>query len=274
MLSFPNCKINIGLNIVQKRSDGFHDLETIFYPVPFYDVLEIIRDNDAQTGNHYTFTTSGIAINTENENNICIKAYNLVINYIQSLPSLKVHLHKNIPTGAGLGGGSADGAFMLRMLNEKFELGMSTEQLMDLALQLGSDCPFFIKNTSCYAEGRGEKMTPIALDLSGYCIVLVNPGIHISTAKAFSLVQPRKPANNLRQLIQLPVKDWKDAVINDFEKPVMQLYHAIDHVKKSLYTHGALYASMTGSGSTVFGLFSKNVAISFSENYFVKKILL
>lgn len=274
MVSFPNCKINIGLNITEKRADGYHNLETVFYPIPFYDVLEIITDIAPQENKKYTFSGSGIVIDSNDENNICTKAYRLINNQIQHLPAIKVHLHKNIPAGAGLGGGSADGAFMLNMLNEKFALNLTEQQLIDLSLQLGSDCPFFIKNKPCYAESRGEIMSDVTLDLSGLYMMLVNPGIHVSTAEAFSFIKPTQPSVNLQQLITLPVQEWKENIFNDFEVPVINRYPEIGAIKNKLYSSGALYASMTGSGSTVYGIFKENPEISFREPYFVKKFLL
>lgn len=273
MVSFPNCKINIGLNITEKRTDGYHNLETVFFPVPFYDVLEIILSDSSQK-NENTFTTSGIVIDANVENNICSKAYHLIDKQVQKLPAIKIHLHKNIPAGAGLGGGSANGAFMLKMLNEKFSLNLSEQQLIDLSLQLGSDCPFFIQNKPCYATGRGEIMTDISLDLNGMYLVLVNPGIHVSTAEAFSLIQPKQPHENLQQLIALPIEEWKKNIINDFEKPAIRKYPAIGDIKNKLYNNGALYASMTGSGSTVYGIFRENPEINFPQQYFIKKTLL
>ena len=274
MISFPNCKINIGLNITEKRSDGYHNLETVFYPIPFYDVLEIISDPTPLRDKKYIFSGSGIALDTDEENNICTKAYHLINRDIQELPAIKVHLHKNIPTGAGLGGGSADGAFMLSMLNEKFALNLTEQQLIDLSLQLGSDCPFFIKNTPCYAEGRGEIMTHVALDLSGLYIILVNPGIHISTAESFSLIKPKQPSLHIQHLITQPIEKWKENIINDFEEPIINKYPEIGAIKNKLYNNGALYVSMTGSGSTVYGIFKENKEINFPDTYFVKKNLL
>lgn len=270
MINFPNCKINLGLNIIRKRTDGYHDLETVFYPLAIQDVLEIIQ-NDTNCSistiksNELKneFTTSGLAIDGDSQNNLCIKAYHLLKKDFTNLPSVKMHLHKNIPMGAGLGGGSADGAFTLQLLNDKFQLGLSQEKLIDYALQLGSDCPFFIYNKPCFASSRGEKMEPMPLDLSAYSFVIINPKIHISTAWAFSHIQPQPPETSIKEIIALPITAWKNVLINDFEKPVMQEYSAIKKIKEDLYHAGAIYASMSGSGSTIYGIFEKNSAPQF-----------
>ncbi|MGC4036428.1 MAG: 4-(cytidine 5'-diphospho)-2-C-methyl-D-erythritol kinase [Chitinophagaceae bacterium] len=191
MIAFPNCKINLGLNIINKRSDGYHNLETVFLPIDLKDILELIRidssDDPSKKNNSINFFSSGIAVTDNPADNICLKAYQLLQNDFSQLnAAVRIHLHKIIPAGAGLGGGSADGAFMLQLLNKKFNLGLSTEQLLAYTLQLGSDCPFFIYNKPCFASGRGEKLETIGLDLSAYKILIVNPGIHISTANAFS----------------------------------------------------------------------------------------
>lgn len=253
MLLFPNCKINLGLNITRKRVDGYHDLETVFYPVGLKDALELITAQDG--GNDINFESSGLPVAGDPENNLCVKAYRLLKKDFPSLPGVQVHLLKAIPMGAGLGGGSADGAFMLRLLNERYALGLTSPQLASYALQLGSDCPFFIYNQPCFATGRGELLEPVSLDLSMYHIVLVNPGIHVSTAFAFANIQPKPPVTSIKDIIRLPVTDWKHALVNDFEKGVSAEYPAIASIKTTMYEHGAVYASMTGSGSTVFGLF-------------------
>jgi 4-diphosphocytidyl-2-C-methyl-D-erythritol kinase len=276
VIVFPNCKINLGLNITRKRSDGFHDLETVFFPLPLHDVLEIIQPATTETQQEdVAFTTSGIPVDGTNENNLCIKAYRLLKKEFPGLPAVQIHLHKAIPIGAGLGGGSADGAFTLKLLNEKFNLNLSTEQLLHYALQLGSDCPFFIINKSCLATGRGELLEPVSIDLSPYQFILVNPGIQIHTANAFSQVTPTPTVKSTREIIQQPVITWKDELKNDFEEPVFKTHPAISDIKNKLYHAGAVYASMSGSGSTVFGLFKKEekVALSFPSHYFVKELL-
>lgn len=250
MLIFSNCKINLGLRILRKRTDGYHDLETVFYPIPFNDVIEVIR-----TGEQVQFSSSGIPIDVEPAQNLCMKAYAL-LKGLYELPPFKLHLHKSIPSGAGLGGGSANAAFTLKLLNAKFNLGLNTTQLLDLALQLGSDCPFFIVNKPCLATGRGELFESIDLSrLKGYKLVLVNPGIHISTAWAFSRVRITGSSASIKDLVSQPLENWKHTLVNDFEEAVFSEYPVIAQLKNELYSRGAIYASMSGSGSTVFGIF-------------------
>lgn len=271
MILFPNCKINLGLNIIRKRTDGYHDLETIFYPIAIYDALEIVKNANA---NEVGISFSGIAINGETENNLCFKAYKLLKKHFPQLPGIKIHLHKTIPTGGGLGGGSADGAFMLKLLNQKFDLNLSADRLLDHALQLGSDCPFFIINKPCFATGRGELLKPISVDLSPYKFVIVNPGMHVSTAEAFSLLKPSFPSKSIKEIIQQPIETWTAELKNDFEAPIFKNYPTIEIIKAKLYESGALYASMTGSGSSVYGIFRKETALKndFPPHYFVKEL--
>lgn len=272
MLSFPNCKINLGLHILRRREDGFHDLETIFYPLPVTDALEIIRNPDPD--NEVVYSSSGLNIDGKEENNLCIKAWKLLKKDHPALPSIKLHLHKAIPMGAGLGGGSSDGAFTLKMLNEKFELGLATEQLMHYAAELGSDGPFFIPDQPSFASGRGELLETINIDLSHYHIVLVNPGIHVNTGWAFSQLNPALPQKSIRDIIQQPIISWKDELVNDFERPVMKEYPAIQKIRDELYKMGALFASMTGSGSSVFGIFEEepNCSSFAADHYFIRII--
>lgn len=270
MISFPNAKINLGLNIIQKRADGFHDLETVFYPIKgLRDALEIIHGNSNQELLHFTY--SGLKIEGHTDHNLCSKAYHLLKKDFPALPAIQMHLHKVVPMGAGLGGGSADGAFTLNMLNQQFGLGLSEQQLLDYALLLGSDCPFFIINTPCFATGRGEQLVSLSIDLSGYRFVLVNPGIHIPTGWAFSQISPNRPALNCKDIIMQPVETWRDTLINDFESSVLTTYPTIQGIKDALYQQGAIYASMTGTGSTVYGIFQKNSTpvFHFPEAYFV-----
>ncbi|MGE5109039.1 MAG: 4-(cytidine 5'-diphospho)-2-C-methyl-D-erythritol kinase [Sphingobacteriales bacterium] len=271
MVIFPNCKINLGLNIIGKRMDGFHDLETVFYPVPLKDALEIIQNPGSDSP--IEFSQSGITVQGKEADNLCIKAYYLLKKYFPELPSIKMHLHKTIPMGAGLGGGSSDGAFALKLLNKKFQLGLSNEQLIDFALQLGSDCPFFIINKPCFATGRGECLETITLDLSVYSIVIVNPGIYINTAWAFTNITPRITAKSIKEIIQQPIETWKDELINDFEKPVFENHPEIKVIKEKMYDSGAVYASMSGSGSTVYGVFDYKPDLDkvFPAHYFVKQ---
>lgn len=270
MVTFPNCKINLGLNILQKRNDGFHDLETVFYPIQIKDVLEIITTSNTLD---IQFSATGLAVDGNSADNICFKAYHLLKKDFPTLPSIQMHLHKAIPMGAGLGGGSADGAFALKMLNEKFNLNLTVQQLIDYALQLGSDCPFFILNKPCFATSRGENMTEIELDLSNYQFIFVNPNIHVNTGWAFKQITPSVPAKSIQQIIQQPIESWKDELINDFESPVANQFAEIADIKTQLYASGAIYASMSGSGSTVFGIFKKeqNPQLQFPETYLVIK---
>jgi 4-diphosphocytidyl-2-C-methyl-D-erythritol kinase len=270
MLVFPNCKINLGLHIVGKREDGFHNLETVFYPVPFKDALEIIPF----TNTDIEFTATGLAVDGNAADNLCVKAYHLLKQDFPEVPSVKIHLHKAIPLGAGLGGGSADAAFMLKLLNEKFHLNLSTDQLINYALQLGSDCPFFIINKPCFATGRGEVLEETTLELSAYKIVLINPRIHVNTGWAFSNITPALPIKSIKEIIQQPIYTWKDELKNDFETAVFTAHPAIKAIKETLYAQGAIYAAMSGSGSTVFGIFEPNTGpVSLKDsNYFIKII--
>jgi 4-diphosphocytidyl-2-C-methyl-D-erythritol kinase len=272
MIVFPNCKINLGLHILQKRTDGFHDLETVFYPIALQDALEVVQ-NPSPTPT-IQFNTTGLKIDSSAEDNICFNAYQLLKKDFPELPAIKMHLHKVIPSGAGLGGGSSDGAFTLLLLNKKFSLGLSEEQLLNYALQLGSDCPFFIKNKPCYATGRGERLEEIELDLSHYKIVLINPRIHIHTGKAFSKITPCHQRTSIKEIIQQPIGKWKDLLKNDFEEVVFAEYPEVKTIKEELYKQGAVYASMSGSGSSIYGLFHKNTEPQFdlAEHYFVKHI--
>jgi 4-diphosphocytidyl-2-C-methyl-D-erythritol kinase len=250
MISFPNAKINIGLHITEKRKDGFHNLETVFFPVGWSDALEIAESDEVR------FTTSGIVISGSPESNLVMKAYYLIRNDFD-LPGLKIHLHKQIPFGAGLGGGSADGAFMIQMLNKTFNLNLSEKKLLEYSAVLGSDCPFFILNKPVFATGRGDIMNEINLNVKGMSLLLVKPPLEVSTASAFQNVVPRKPDISLSELINLPVQDWKNNIINQFESSVFPQYPEIANIKAQLYNMGAVYASMSGSGSCVFGLFNE-----------------
>lgn len=272
MIVFPNCKINLGLHILRKRSDGFHDLETVFYPIALQDALEVVQNSSPSPD--IQLTTSGLKIDSSAEENICFKAYQLLKKDFPELPSIKMHLHKVIPSGAGLGGGSSDGAFTLTLLNKKFNLGLNEDQLIEYALLLGSDCPFFIKNKPCYGAGRGEKLNEIELNLLGYKLVLVNPGIHVHTGKAFSKIVPSDKRTSIKDIILEPIEKWKDVLTNDFEQSVFADYPEIKTVKETLYEQGAVYASMSGSGSSVYALFEKNAQLQFDfpSHYFVKTI--
>lgn len=278
MIVFPNCKINIGLYITGKRPDGYHNLETVFFPVPLHDALEILPNNNVSQS-AVDFSSTGLDIDGDMASNLCVKAYHLLANRYSKIPPIKMHLHKAIPMGAGLGGGSSDASFVLSTLNNLFKLEIEEETLLAYALELGSDCPFFIKNKPCLAFERGEQMENISIDLTQYDLVLVNPGIHINTGWAFSQLDlsAQKERLSLRTAINEPVTSWKQLIQNDFEVPAMQLHPEINFIKETLYKLGAVYASMSGSGSTVYGLFDKENKIDESQwmmspNYFIKKI--
>lgn len=254
MISFPNAKVNVGLYITQKRPDGFHNIETVFLPIPnLCDILEIIPMPSQNRS--LEFSHSGIQVGSDANDNLCVKAHRL-ISEATPLPNFAMHLHKQIPMGAGLGGGSADGAFALQMMNEIAERPLSESDLANLALRLGSDCPFFLTNKPSLGAGQGELLRPINLHLKGYYIALVNPAIHVNTGKAYSQSKPAPAKFNLEGLEELPIEQWKDHVENDFEKVVFPEYPLIKRIKDDLYSMGAIYASMSGSGSTVFGLFN------------------
>jgi len=261
VLCFPNCKINLGLYITRRREDGYHDIETVFYPLSLHDALEVVPS--AKT----TLHASGLAVSGSDQDNLVWKAYHLLnVAYPGKIPPLDIYLHKSIPMGAGLGGGSADGAYMLHLLNDYCNLRLTTPQLIAFALQLGSDCPFFIHNTPQFATGRGEIMNDISLDLSAYSIQLICPQVHVSTAKAFGMITPRPAAFDLRTLGSLPVEQWKHNINNDFEIPVFSQYPVLENIKQQLYDQGALYAAMSGSGSSVFGIFPKTQKADIKAN--------
>jgi 4-diphosphocytidyl-2-C-methyl-D-erythritol kinase len=272
LIVFPNCKINLGLNILRKRRDGYHDLETVFYPIPLTDILEIIEyDSDAPS---IPFAVSGLAIEGDPATNLCIEACQLLKNDFPELPAIQMHLHKAIPSGAGLGGGSADAAFTLKLLNKKFGLNLSDSQLNSYAFQLGSDCPFFIINKPCFATGRGELLEEVELSLDNYTLLVINPGIHVETGPAFLQVSPALPLRAVKEIIRDPIESWKNELKNDFEIPAFKKYPELKNIKDQLYQSGAIYASMTGSGSTLYGIFPKEMTIdlSFPSSYFVKTI--
>lgn len=249
MVSFPHAKINLGLNIIRKRPDGYHDLETCFYPIPWTDILEVIPATS------FSFTSSGLPVEGNAESNLCVKAYHLLAKEF-TLPPIAIHLHKVIPMGAGLGGGSSDGAFTLRQLNTVFQLGLSETSLVDYAAQLGSDCAFFITDLPMIGSGRGEVLTPIALSLKNKFMVVVKPNIHVSTAEAFAGIKPEKNEIPVREIVQKPVEEWKELLRNDFENSIFQRHPYIRAIKDTMYAHGALYSSMSGSGSSVFAIFN------------------
>lgn len=255
MVTFPNAKINLGLDVVSKRPDGYHNLETIFYPIPLEDVLEITVVEDADAPD-YSFTMHNAVFEGDDKDNLVVRAYKILA-ADHKLPKVQMALYKNIPTGAGLGGGSADAAFALKMLNEIASLGLSDERLEEYAARIGADCAFFIKNTPAYATGIGNILTPTTCSLQGYTLVLVKPDIHISTKEAYSLVRPAAPETPLVEIAKLPVKEWKGLMKNDFEKSVFAGHPSMERIKENLYAMGAVYASMSGSGSSFFGIFKE-----------------
>lgn len=250
MIVFPNAKINIGLNVVERRADGYHNLETVFYPVKIYDALEVVLSDKLE------FTSSGISIPGNAEGNLCLKAYHLIKKDFD-LPPVNIHLHKNIPIGAGLGGGSADAGFFIKLLNEVCEIGLSTEAMQNYARKLGADCAFFIGNKPVFAFEKGDQFEQLELNLSAYFLVLVMPPIHVSTAEAYGGVRPKPSKNTLKSALKLPVEEWENLVKNDFEESVFQHHPEILVVKEALYQQGAIYAAMSGSGASVFGIFHK-----------------
>lgn len=253
MISVPNAKINIGLNVLEKRQDGYHNIESVFYPVNWCDAIEAIK---TEGNGDLKLTLMGNPIPGSIENNLCFKAYYL-LNKKYKLPSLNLWLLKCIPMGAGLGGGSADAAFFLKMLNELFKINLRTEELKSYASQIGSDCVFFIENKPAFVSGKGDVITPIKVDLSGYYIVIVYPPIHIDTKNAYSLIKPRKRPDSLQHTILSPIHTWKEKIVNDFEEPIFKIHPQLAEIKNRLYKEGALYASMTGSGSALYGIFEK-----------------
>lgn len=254
MLAFANAKINLGLSVTEKRPDGYHNIETVFYPLKIYDVVEI---TDAEKT---SCVVAGGIVPGNAEDNICLKAF-YALQKDFGLPAQQITLLKNIPVGAGLGGGSADAAFLVKLLNDKFKLGLSDAQMEDYLRPLGADCAFFIRNKPVFAYGKGDQFDAIDLDLSAYFIVLVKPDIHVATADAYSGVKPAQAATSLQDLIHLPMKDWKSHIVNDFEASVFQKYPEIGAVKDALYHEGAIFAAMSGSGSSVFGIFEAKVEL-------------
>lgn len=257
MITYPNAKINLGLNIVEKRPDGYHNLETIFYPINLQDALEVTELENEE--GEYKLKVSGVPIEGDTENNLVVKAYRLLKKDFPDMSPINIHMFKHIPTGAGLGGGSADAAFMIKLLNEKFNLKLSIEKMEKYAAILGADCAFFIQNKPVFASGIGNIFENITLSLKGYYIVLVKPDIFVSTKDAFSHITPMHPNQSLKEIVRMPVETWRATMKNDFEESVFQKYPEIAAIKDKLYDMGAIYASMSGSGSSVFGIFREQV---------------
>jgi 4-diphosphocytidyl-2-C-methyl-D-erythritol kinase len=258
MINFPIAKINLGLNVVEKRPDGYHNLQTVFYPVPIKDALEVhVMDEAFPSDYDCDLKVTNITIEGDEQRNLVVRAYQLLKQDFPTLPRIHSHLWKGIPTQAGMGGGSSDCAYMMLLLNQQFQLGLTDEQLIEYAAKLGADCAFFILSRPCYAEGIGEKLQPIDLSLSGYYIAVVRPDIPVPTKEAFSRIRPHYPAQNCRETVMQPVETWRDTLINDFEESVFALHPEIGNIKQQLYDMGATYAAMSGSGSALFGLFQK-----------------
>ena len=258
MINFPIAKVNLGLNVVEKRPDGYHNLETVFYPVPIKDALEVQVMDDAFPSDYdCDLKVTNITIDGDEQRNLVVRAYQLLKKDFPTLPRIHTHLWKGIPTQAGMGGGSSDCAYMLLLLNQQFQLGLTDEQLIQYAAKLGADCAFFILSRPCYAEGIGEKLQPIDLSLSGYYMAVVRPDIPVPTKEAFSRIHPHYPAQNCRHTVMQPVETWRDTLINDFEESVFALHPEIGDIKQQLYDMGATYAAMSGSGSALFGLFKE-----------------
>ena len=253
MIKFPNAKINLGLNIVEKRPDGYHNLETIFYPINLQDALEVTRreNNDKE----YTLHISGSPLEGEPEDNLVVKAYKLLKKDYPGLLPVDIHMYKHIPAGAGLGGGSSDAACMIKLLNDKFSLGLSTERMEEYAVKLGADCAFFIRNKPVFATGIGNLFEPVELSLKGYHIILIKPDIFVSTRDAFAEIKPVRPAVSLKEIVKQPMETWKHSMKNDFEDSVFKKFPEIAAIKDELYDLGAVYAAMSGSGSSVYGIF-------------------
>ena len=268
MIAFPNAKINLGLNITEKRPDGFHNIETVFYPIDLYDVLEIIKATDGQT----SFRSTGLDIPGSQKHNLCLKAYNL-LKEKYDLPAVKIHLHKVIPMGAGLGGGSSDAAFTLKLLNNLFALKLTENELLKFASSLGADCSFFILNKAVAANKKGDQFSLINFSLKGYLLVLIVPEIHVNTAFAYSRVKPMKSNQFPSKTISHDMKDWKKSLFNDFEASVFIDHPELALIKSTLYKEGALYASLSGSGSAVFGLFENAIDLTekFKGNFYWSK---
>ncbi|MDZ7607920.1 MAG: 4-(cytidine 5'-diphospho)-2-C-methyl-D-erythritol kinase [Cyclobacteriaceae bacterium] len=262
MIVFPNAKINLGLNVLRRRSDGYHEIETCFYPVPWKEALEAVP------AEKFSMDFSGIPIPGEGKN-IVEKAFD-ALHAIYKFPGASVHLHKAIPIGAGLGGGSADGAFALKLFNDLFQLNLSETSLEEFAKPLGADCAFFIKNIPSLASGIGEKLEEISPFLEGLHIVMTYPNIHISTKEAYESISPAIPRISIREIVKTKsIDQWEGLLVNDFEKPLFMKYPVLHQLKKTLYENGAIYAAMSGSGSSVFGIFQSPPAIEFPEDFTV-----
>lgn len=274
MITFPLAKINLGLNVVERRPDGYHNLQTVFMPVPLTDALEV-HEMDAAFPSEVDcdLKVTNIAVEGDEQRNLVVRAYNMLKAEFPDMPRVHAHLRKDIPTQAGMGGGSSDCAAMLLLLNRMFSLGLTQQQLIDRAAQLGADCPIFILNRPAYAEGIGEKLTPIELSLEGYYLAIVRPNIPVPTKEAFSRITPHMPAKNCLDIVRQPIDTWRHELVNDFEESVFALHPEIGAVKQRLYNLGAVYAAMSGSGSALFGIFKKEPALEGEFQGMYKKVV-
>ena len=274
MICFPNAKINLGLNIVEKRSDGFHNIETVFYPINWCDALEVIENKEFQKGDDkINLSLSGLLVEGNAQDNLIAKAYKL-LDAEYNVPPVKVHLQKSIPMGAGLGGGSSDAAFFIKLINEKFSLNIPTEEQINFAKRLGSDCAFFIENKPVYASEKGDVFRETKIDLSKYCIVVVYPALHSNTAMAYKGVIPANPQKNIQEIMVGDINNWRADLMNDFERTIFQKHSELHKIKNDFYEHGALYASMSGSGSAVYGIFTNEIDVKefhFPADYLIWK---
>lgn len=268
MITYPNAKINLGLNIQVKRPGGYHDIESVLYPVPLCDELGIIIADD----NKFSFESSGLNIGCDDTDNLCVKAYRLLLQHY-NLPPVKMKLRKIIPSGAGLGGGSADAAFTLRMLNEIFNLRLENMEIKELAAKLGMDCPFFIDNIPSLATGRGDILSPVGVNLSDHTICIAVPAIHISTAGAFTGATPHTGEPSPAELIGFSPLTWKGILKNQFEETLFPVYPILEGLKTSFYDSGALYASLSGSGSAVYGIFASPPKLKFEGIFYWEREL-
>lgn len=265
MLVFSNCKINLGLNVINKRLDGFHNLKTVFYPINWLDALEVIEDDRSKNG--FNFSQSGLTIDVPIENNLIYKAWQ-VINNKTKIPPIKVNLVKRIPMGAGLGGGSSNAAYFITLINSKFDLGFSSDEMIQLSAQIGSDCAFFINNKPVFAEGKGDVLSSININLNQYYILLVFPNIYCNTKDAFNNLNYKTPTIELKTIIEkMPIGEWKNNLINDFEQSIFLKHPKIKELKELFYSEGAVYSSMSGSGSCVFGIFDQEPNLKSFEHY-------
>jgi len=258
MILFPPAKVNLGLNVIYKREDGYHEIETVMVDTPLTDILELVPSDEFQ------FTQTGLTIPGENKNNLCVKAFKLIQKEYK-IQNVHIHLRKIIPMGAGLGGGSADAAYVLTGLNTLFNLNISNSKLEKLAAQLGSDCPFFINTTPQLAKGRGEILSPIEINLEGYYVKLLNIGIHVGTKEAYAGIEFSTSSKSLEKILKQPVTNWKDELKNDFEKTIFKVHPRLANIKNDFYKEGAVYAAMSGSGSTIFGIYTEKPTSSLDK---------